>query len=136
MAGEALGRRKRESRIVNEKRRAKRRTFMMDEDGDNKNDEDDNGEGYAEAVATIEKKAQVESLRETTKQSRHRFGRPSEAELTAASRKKIPEKKVMSFLTFPWPLKRRSHIPSAPPPSSQPRTVPFTVPFPLAFTPQ
>lgn len=67
---------------------------VTDDDGDDANDEDDNGEGCAEVIATSENKAQIENPGETAKESRHRFMKATQTEPTAASSKRIPEKEV------------------------------------------
>lgn len=94
VAGEVLGRRKRESARMNASRRVRRRMTVTDDDGDDANDEDDNGEGCAEVIATSENKAQIENPGETAKESRHRFMKATQTEPTAASSKRIPEKEL------------------------------------------
>lgn len=108
---EVLGRRKRESAIVSKKKRARRLTARKDEDDGDDNYEDDNGEGYAEAIATRENKARNENSRESGTKSRNRFGKSTETEMSpTASGKQVPEKEVQSSVTLPWALKNRSHV--------------------------
>lgn len=89
-----LGKRKRESAIINEKRRVRRGIAINDEEGDEENDEDDKGEGYAEVIATSHTKAQIETQGQAAKESSHRSRKSTETEPTAANSKKLPEKEV------------------------------------------
>lgn len=67
---------------------------MEDEDGDDENEEGDSGEGYAEIIAISDDEAQIENTGETTKKGRHRFGKSTDTEPSAASKKLIPEREV------------------------------------------
>lgn len=66
---------------------------MEDEDSD-KNEEDDSGEGYAEVISISDDEVQIENTGEMTKQGRHRFGKSTDTEPSAASKKQIPEREV------------------------------------------
>lgn len=89
-----LGKRKRESAIVNEKRRVRTRMAINDDEGDEENNEDDNGKGYAEVIATSNTKAQIETQGEAARKSSHRSRKSTETEPTAANSKQLPEKEV------------------------------------------